>query len=340
VSAQNPGSVAVAVTDGIPILELAVLCEVFGIARRDLADPWYEFRICAADPGRTQVGSGFIADTTHDFGDLVNADTVVVSASANVLDKRPAELIDAVVEGHRRGARIVSICAGAFVLAAAGLLDGRRATTHWMHAPLLARRFPNVDVDPSVLYIDDGDILTGAGGAAALDLCLHVVRRDLGPDVANAVARRMVTPTPRPGGQAQDVQPGGQAQGIESPWPTDGGDGLAPLLDWMLGHLGQPLTVSAMARRAHLGDRTLIRQFQTVTGSTPLRWLIAQRVRRARQLLESSDLSVDRIATEAGLGSPANLRRHFTRSVGLSPSDYRRIYRLRHSPQRRGTDLN
>lgn len=327
--AQPPGSIAVAVTDGIPIFELAVPCEVFGIARRDLADPWYEFRVCAADPGRTQVSSGFIAGTTYDFDDLVNADTVVVPACANVLDKPPVELVEAVVEAHRRGARIVSICTGAFVLAAAGLLDGRRATTHWMHAQLLARRFPEVDVDPSVLYIDDGDILTSGGSAAGLDLCLHVVRCDLGSDVANAVARRLVTPAHRPGGQAQY---------IETPLPANGGDGLAPLLDWMLANLGQPLTISAMARRARVADRTLIRRFQTATGSTPLRWLLAHRVGRARQLLESSDLSVDRIATEAGLGSPANLRKHFTRSVGVSPSDYRRTFRLRNVLQPRSTD--
>lgn len=312
------GSVAVAITSGMPIFELAVPCEIFGRPRLDLINPWYEFKICAAEPGRTMVADGFVADTTHDLTELVNADTVVVPACENVQLAPPAELVEAVRLAHDRGARILSICSGAFVLAAAGLLDGRRATTHWMHADLLASRYPRVDVDSSVLYIDEGDILTSAGSAAGLDLCLYVVRLDLGAGVANSVARRVVMPSHRPGGQAQY---------IESPVPDSSDDELAPLLEWMLARIGQPLTISILAKEIGVADRTLIRRFQAATGTTPLRWLLAQRVSTARELLESTDMSIERIAETSGLGGSANLRKHLARAVGVSPSDYRRTFR-------------
>lgn len=312
------GSVAVAITDGMPIFEFAVPCEVFGRPRLDLADPWYDFRICAAEPGRTRVAGGFIAATTYDFTDLIRADTVVVPACEDVQAEPPGELVEAVRLAHSRGARILSICSGAFVLAAAGLLDGRRATTHWMHAELLASRYPAVTVDPTVLYIDEGDIMTSAGSAAGLDLCLHVVRCDLGAGIANSVARRVVMPSHRPGGQAQY---------IESPVPDAGDDGWAKLLDWMLARIAEPLTIAVLARQAALAERTFIRRFQAVTGATPLRWLLTQRLSLARELLESTDMSVERIAEASGLGSPANLRKHLMRAVGVSPSDYRRTFR-------------
>ncbi len=312
------GSVAVAVTDGMPIFEIAVPCEVFGRPRLDLADPWYDFRICAAEPGRTRVAEGFVAATEHDFSDLTRADTVVIPACEDVHLRPPADLVEAVRLAHGRGARILSICSGAFVLAAAGLLDGRRATTHWMHAELLASRYPAVTVDPSVLYIDEGDIMTSAGSAAGLDLCLHVVRCDLGSGVANSVARRVVMPSHRPGGQAQY---------IESPVPDPGDDGWAKLLDWMLARIAEPLSISVLAKHASLAERTFIRRFQAMTGTTPLRWLLTQRLSLARELLESTELSVERVAEASGLGSPANLRKHLARAAGVSPSDYRRTFR-------------
>jgi transcriptional regulator GlxA family with amidase domain len=308
------GSVGVAITQGVPVFEFAIPCEVFGRPRLDLADPWYDFRICAAEPGRTTVYGGFVASTPYDLTALVEADTVVVPACEDALLTPPAELVDAVWLAHSRGARILSICTGAFVLAAAGLLDGRRATTHWMHAELLASRYPKVTVDPSVLYIDEGDIMTSAGSAAGLDLCLHVVRCDLGAAVANALARRIVMPPHRPGGQAQY---------IESPLPEKGDDEWAKLLDWMLARIAEPLSIRDLAQQTSLAERTFIRRFYAVTGTTPLRWLLAQRLSLARELLESTDMSVERIAVTSGLGSAANLRKHFTRAVGVSPSDYR-----------------
>jgi len=311
----------------MPIFELAVPCEVFGRPRLDLADPWYDFRICAAEPGRTRVGGGFVAATDYDFTDLVHADTVVVPACEEAVAEPPGDLVEAVKQAHSNGARILSICSGAFVLAEAGLLDGRRATTHWMHAELLASRYPKVTVDASVLYIDEGDVMTSAGSAAGLDLCLHVVRYDLGAGVANSIARRVVMPPHRTGGQAQY---------IESPVPEAGDDDWAKLLEWIQARIAEPLSVSLLARQASLAERTFIRRFQAVTGTTPLRWLLAQRLSLARELLESTGMSVERIAEASGLGSPANLRKHLTRAVGVSPSDYRRTFRAvnDHSPNR------
>ncbi|HEX4214245.1 MAG TPA: helix-turn-helix domain-containing protein [Candidatus Dormibacteraeota bacterium] len=313
-----PGSVALAVSEGVPIFEAAIPCEVFGRPRRDLADPWYDFRVCAVDPGRTRLGGGFIAGTAHGLEDLAGADTVIVPACENVHEEQPAELVEAVRAAHSRGARIVSICSGAFVLAAAGLLDGRTATLHWMHADLLARRYPRVRVDPTVLYVDGGDVLTSAGTAAGLDLCLHLVRLDLGAEIANLLARRLIIHAHRPGGQAQFV---------EGPVPRHEDEALAPLLHWALEHLDRPLTLDDMAARCHVTTRTLIRRFHAATGTAPLRWLLSQRVQRARLLLESTDDPVGLVAERCGLGTEANLRHHFTRGVGVAPTEYRRTFR-------------
>jgi AraC family transcriptional regulator, transcriptional activator FtrA len=309
-------TVALAVTDGIPLFELAVPSAVFGIDRPDLADPWYDLVVCAA-PG-ARVGGWFRAETPHGLDELAGADTVIVPACHDVIDAPPAALVDAVRAAHDACARVASICTGAFVLAAAGLLDGRRATTHWMHAPLLAERYPEVQVDPGVLYIDEGNILTSAGKAAGIDLCLHMVRTDHGTGVANALARRLVVAPHRPGGQAQF---------IVNPVPPHDAHGLADLLAWTLSHLDQPLTVSDLARRAHMSPRNLSRHFTAVTGTTPLQWLLTQRINRAQELLESTDESIDQIAERVGMGSAATLRRHFNRSVGVPPETYRRTFR-------------
>lgn len=308
-------TLAVAVTDGVPIFELSIPCEVFGYERPGLAATWYDFRLCAA-PG-TRTAAGFAPDTRHGLDELAEADTVVVPACANVLDEQPSELVDAVRTAHARGARIVSLCSGAFVLAAAGLLDGRPATTHWMHAGQLADRYPKVLVDPSVLYIDDGDVLTSAGTAAGLDLCLHVVRNDHGAAVAGALAKRLVMPAHRPGGQAQYIDAGVAVQDA---------DELGPVLDWARERLHEPLTVAALARRANVTTRTLIRRFHAATGTTPMAWLRGIRIDRARELLETTSLPVDQIAERTGLGSPANLRHHFARAVGVPPTAYRRAF--------------
>lgn len=313
-----PGRVALAVTEGAPIFDVAIPCEIFGRQRPELPETWYDFRVCAAEPGQTRTGAGFLAGTEYGLSELARADTVIIPAIADPLLPQPPQLLDAVRAAHEAGARIASICTGAFVLAAAGLLDGRRATVHWMHASLLAERYPKVTVDPAVLYVDDGDILTSAGTAAGLDLCLHIVRLDFGADVTNMLARRLIIPPHRPGGQAQYA---------EAPVPRQDADGLAPLLHWTLEHLDQPLTIADMANFQHVTPRTLIRRFRAATGTSPIRWLLAQRVQHARWLLESTDDPLSSIAERCGLGTEANLRHHFTRLAGVAPAHYRRVFK-------------
>lgn len=309
-------AVAIAVSPGIPIFELAVPCEVFGIHRPDLVDPWYEARLCTVEPGRTPVAGGFSVEGRHGMADLVSADTVIVPACVSVHADPPPALVRALRQAHTRGARIAAICSGAFVLAAAGLLTGRRAATHWMHAAELQRRYPDVHVDASVLYVQDGPVFTSAGTAAGLDLCLELVRQDHGTAVANLLARRLVIPPHRSGGQAQYVQ---------TPLPP-ADDRLAGLLDWALARLDQPLTLTDLARTAGVSTRTLARRFHATVGTSPLQWLLDQRIRHAQHLLETSDEPVERIAVLAGFGSPANLRQHFTRTTGVSPLAYRRTF--------------
>jgi AraC family transcriptional regulator, transcriptional activator FtrA len=311
-------SVALAVTGGMSLLEVAAPCDIFGVDRSDLADPWYEFAVCAS-PG-ARVGGWFEAISPYGLDRVASADTVIVPACRDVEPDPPAALVEAVRAAHEAGARIASICTGAFVLAAAGLLDGRRATTHWMHAELLARRHPRVQVDPDVLYIDHGDVLTSAGKAAGLDLCLHLVRSDHGSAVANALARRLVVPPHRPGGQAQF---------IPAPVPSGADGGLGGLLSWALERLDEPLTVTDMARTARMSERTLARQFRAATGTTPLQWLLTQRVHRAQELLETTDYSVEQVAARTGLGTAATLRRHFHRCIGVPPDTYRRSFHER-----------
>jgi AraC family transcriptional activator FtrA len=313
--------VVMAVSDQMPIFEAAVPCEIFGIDRSDLASPWYRFSVVGAGPGPVTLAPGFrlatgSSDQREDL--LARADTLIVPACANVHDRPPAELVAAVRAAHERGTRILSICSGAFVLAAAGVLDGRRAATHWMHAGELARRYPAVRVDPAVLYVEDDNVITSAGTAAGIDACLHLIRVDHGAAVAAEVARRIVTPPHREGGQAQYCR-------LPSPLPA-GPDWLAGLLDWIGERLHEPLVTADLARQANVSPRTLERRFTAALGMSPLRWLLQQRVRRAQQLLEISDQSIDWIAAACGFGTPASLRAHFARVVGVSPSAYRRTF--------------
>jgi transcriptional regulator GlxA family with amidase domain len=313
--------VAVAVTDGVPMFEFAVPYEVFGVDRSDIVAPWYELRLCAGEPGTLHASAGLQIQAPYDLAALTAADTVIVPALARrtQLDP-PAPLVEAVRAAHEAGRRIVSICTGAYVLAAAGLLDDRPATTHWMNAIDFAYRYPKVRLDCTVLYIDDGDILTSAGTAAGIDLCLHLVRRDHGSAVANEVARRMVLPPHREGGQAQRLAP---AVGARN------GDDLGPVLEWVRHRLHEPLTVADLAREAHLSKRTLARRFRDTLGTTPLQWLLEQRVRLAQELLETTDEPVERIAQRTGFGNAANLRQHFSRVSGVSPQTYRQVFRYR-----------
>ncbi|GAA0404292.1 helix-turn-helix domain-containing protein [Streptomyces luteireticuli] len=316
-------SVALAVTDGMPLLELAAACAIFGTDRPDLVDSWYDFTVCA--PAGAQVGGWLHADTPHGLDDLVAADTVIVPPCDDVDRPPPADLVEAVRAAHAGGARVASICTGAFTLAAAGLLDGRRATTHWMHAGLLAERHPEIEVDARVLYIDEGSVLTSAGRAAGIDLCLHMVRTDHGTAIANAVARRLVVAPHRSGGQAQFVA---------APVPSATGNSLTDVLVWALERLHEPLTVTDLARRAHMSPRNLGRHFLAVTGSTPLQWLLTQRLHRAQELLESTDESVDQIADRVGMGTATTLRRHFNRAFGVPPDTYRRTFRVERRRER------
>ncbi|ROO83704.1 transcriptional regulator GlxA family with amidase domain [Actinocorallia herbida] len=308
-------TVAVTVADGMLHFELAVAFEVFGTPPTGMADPWY--RLVGCGTGAVRAGR-FRLEPDHGFDRLPSADTVIVPAWADIDADPPRDLVAAVRAAHRAGARVAALCTGAFVLAAAGLLDGRRATTHWAHTEALATRFPRVEVDPDVLYVDDGSVLTSAGKAAAMDLCLHLVRLDHGSAVANAVARRLVVPPHRAGGQAQFVT---------SPVPARDDHPLAELLPWAIERLDHPLTVADLARRAAMSPRNLGRHFRSATGTTPLQWLLTQRIRRAQELLETTGDSVEAIAAATGMGTGTTLRRHFNRTVGVPPDAYRRTFR-------------
>jgi transcriptional regulator GlxA family with amidase domain len=322
IPAMSRHVIGLAVTDDTPVFELAVPCEVFGTNRSDLVDPWYDLRICAAAPGPVRTTTGLRIDTPYGLDDLVEADTVVVAAVARPVQLAPpAELIDAVRTAHQRGKRIMSICSGAYVLAAARLLNGRRATTHWLNSDDLARRFPDVHVDPTPLYIDEGDIITSAGTGSAIDACLHLVRRDHGAAVANEVARRMVVPPHREGSQAQYTRPTRRVSDEKNP--------LNPVLDWARGRLHETLTVGRLAQVAHLSERTFARRFRDVLGITPLQWLLQQRVRLAQELLETTDETIENIARRAGFGTAATLRYHFGRVTSVSPQQYRHVFRYR-----------
>ncbi len=324
---MGTGSVAVVVPGHITapswdLYELSIACAVFGTPQRDLADPWYELRVCGTgEDGSGPAGAGFALRTPHGLDDLVGADTVIVPSVPDACveegEPLPPALITALRRAYDSGARMVSLCNGAFALAEAGLLDGRPATAHWMHTAQLAERYPKVRVDDSVLYVDDGDVLTSAGLTAGLDLCLHLVRRDLGAHIANQLARRMVVPAHRPGGQAQFID-------LAVPHADD--DRLSPVLDWARAHLDGPLTVQDLARRASMSPRTFYRRLHAATGTTPLQWILNQRLGRAQSLLESTDLPIERISELSGLGTANNLRHHFLKQFGVPPGHYRRAF--------------
>ncbi|WP_035844350.1 helix-turn-helix domain-containing protein [Kitasatospora azatica] len=313
-------TVALAVTDGMLHFELALAYEVFGSAPAALTGPWYDIAVCG--PSAVRIGP-FRLPPDYGLDRLSRADTVIVPGWADVDQDPPAELVDAVRAAHEAGARVASLCTGAFVLAAAGLLDGKRATTHWAHTRALADRYPRVTVDPDVLYVDNGSVLTSAGKAAAMDLCLHLVRLDHGSAIANTLARRLVVPPHRDGGQAQFVT---------TPVPAPDNHPLAELLPWVIERLDHPLTVEDLARQARMSSRNLGRHFRSVTGTTPLQWLLTQRIRHAQELLETTDDSVDTVATATGMGTATTLRRHFNRTVGVPPDTYRRTFRSRVRP--------
>jgi transcriptional regulator GlxA family with amidase domain len=305
--------VAVLALADVVAFDLSTPAQVFGNEPER-----YAFTACGLRAGRVPTTTGFALDVPRGLDALADADTIFVPGLRPVHWPPPAVAIEALRAAHARGARVASICTGAFLLAHAGLLDGRRATTHWAHAEQLAERYPAVTVDPGVLYVDEGDVLTSAGVAAGIDLCLHLVRRDHGAEVANAVARRVVVAPHRDGGQAQFV---------EAPLPVAAERGLEATRAWAAQRLREPLTVAAMARHAACSERTFARRFRSETGTTPLQWLLGQRVLHARRLLEATDLPVEHVADAAGFGTAASLRAHFRRATATTPLAYRRTFR-------------
>lgn len=313
--------VVVPVPPGAPVFELAVPCEVFGRDRCDVVPDWYGFRLCRTETAaRTELPHGLSFDGDAGPEALATADTVIVPAWPDPVGATaPDDLIVALQAAHARGARIASICSGAFVLAQAGLLDGRRATTHWCYAEALAARFPRVRVEPDVLYIDEGDLLTSAGTAAGLDLCLHIIRRDHGARAAAEIARRLVVAPHREGGQAQFVR-------APMPSPDDQRDPISAVMAWAVEHLDEPLTVAHLAERAAMSPRTFARAFVAAVGMPPMRWLSRRRVAAAQELLETTALSVEQVAARVGYGSAVSLRTQFGAVAGTAPTRYRRTF--------------
>lgn len=313
--------VAVMLFSGGPIFESSIPLSVFGVDRQDAGVPRYRLLVCGGEEGSLRTTGGLELTAPHGLEALSRAGTVVVPAWRSISQVPPPEALAALRRAHEEGARIIGLCTGAFVLAAAGLLDGRPATTHWMYAPTLAKRYPTVHVDPRELFVDDGDVLTSAGTAAGIDLCLHIVRNDHGADAATALARRLVVPPRRPGGQDRY---------LDRSLPEEiGGDPLAEVVAWALEHIHEQFDVETLAARAYMSRRTFDRRFRSLTGSAPLQWLITQRVLQAQRLLETSDYSVDEVAQRCGFRSPVALRGHFRRQLGSSPASYRAAYRAR-----------
>ena len=306
--------IAILALDGIVSFDLGIPCEVFGHARLAGGKPAYRVRVCGEN-GRVR-SRAFDLDVPHGLDRVVLADTVVVPGVEDIGATVAKPVLDAIREAWTRGARLVSICSGAFVLAETGLLDGRRATTHWLGTAEFRRRFPAVVLDPQVLFVDEGRIVTSAGALAGMDMCLHLVARDHGQAVAAHAARLAVAPLHRDGGQAQFIR-------HDLPRASDS---LAPLLDWMLAHLDQPLGVEALAARANTSPRTFARRFRQQTGTTPLQWLLTARIRRAQEMLETGSHTVEAVATAVGFEAPVSFRARFQQVVGISPNAYRRRF--------------
>ena len=325
-------NVAVVVVNGFLPFEFGTICEVFGVDRTDDGLPSYDFAVVAGEPPPLRAHNDFTIQPSYGLERLEEADLIALPAVGDdqlsiypVPSGRPrpprefpGDLLAALHRAVDRGARVLSVCSGAFILGEAGLLDGRRCTTHWRHAEELARRYPAAKVDPDVLYVDDDPVITSAGTAAGIDACLYLVRKEQGSRVANGIARRMVVPPHRDGGQAQYV---------DQPVAPFCDGTLRDLLEWLRAHLDQPLTVRQLAVRANMSERTFARRFVQDTGTTPQRWLIGQRILLAQQLLEESDETVDAIADRTGFGNATALRHHFRAWRGTTPNAYRRLFR-------------
>lgn len=311
--------VAALVYDGLCTFEFGVAYEIFGLPRPEMGENWYRFSACGIEDGPLRAAGGLSVQVDHDLDSLAEADLIIVPGWRGIAAPVPAPLIAALQEASRRGARVMSLCSGVAVLAAAGLLAGRKATTHWRYVDAIAARYPDITVDADVLYVDEDAVLTAAGSAAAIDLCLHVVRRDFGPEAANSVARRLVVPPHREGGQAQY---------IEAPVLRQReGARLGPLLEWMRERLCEEQPIAMLAARAGMSTRTFQRRFEATTGMAPGEWLLAERLRCARDLLEKEmAISLDDVAVASGFGSLATMRHHFRERLAVSPSDYRKRF--------------
>jgi AraC family transcriptional activator FtrA len=309
--------------DQVALFELAIATEVFGLARPELGVPWYEFAVCSLERRPLRATGSIEIRTRGGLGLLGRADTIIVPGWRDPSEAPPRRLVAALKRAHARGARLVSICSGVFVLAATGLLDGKRATTHWRYTDQLRRAYPSIQVEPDVLHVDDGRVFTSAGSAAGIDLCLHLVRLDHGAEIANQVARRLVVPPHRDGGQAQF---------IDRPVPREPGRGLAKALEWALSRLDEPIGVNELASAAALSPRTFLRRFQEGLGTTPHAWLTLQRVLAAQRLLEKAGASIEEVAASVGFGTAQTLRLHFRRILRTSPTGYRKQFFTRSIP--------
>jgi transcriptional regulator GlxA family with amidase domain len=315
IDAMSLHKVVTLIFSGIHPFEFGVACEAFGIDRSEQHLPVYDFVVASATAEPVETYNGFTITTKHRFNEALDADLVIVSAG-DTMDI-PVEVSDTLAQAYDNGASVMGLCSGAFAIGEAGLLDGRNCTTHWRHSAALAARFPLAVVDPNVLYVCDGRVYTSAGTAAGLDLCLHLMRTEHGAEVANAVARRMVVPPHRAGGQAQY---------IDVPVPPSGSDGLAELMDELLEELEAEHSVNSMAARVNMSSRTFARKFNEATGTTPHAWLLRQRVLFARRQLESTHEPIELIAQRSGFGNAALLRHHFQRHTGVAPTAYRRSF--------------
>lgn len=315
---RDASVVAVLVFDRAPLFEMSVPLSVFGSDALPGSGPRFELQSVAAEPGPLRTTGGLELKAPYGLEALERAGTVVVPAWRDPAERPGEPVLAALRAAHADGAVVVGLCIGAFVLAAAGLLDGKRAATHWACASTLATAYPDVTVDAAALFVDEGDVLTSAGAAAGIDACLHLVRRTFGPAAATAIARRMVVPPQRSGGQSQY---------IDYPLPQSVGDGLDTVLTHALEHLDSALDVGEMAARANMSRRDFDRKFRAAVGDSPLQWVLHQRVLHAQRLLEGTDLSIDAVARQVGLGAGVSLRPHFRRLVGVSPQRYRETFR-------------
>lgn len=313
-----PGLVAVIAYDGLCTFEFGIAVEVFGLPRPEFDFPWYDFAVISAEGRRSNAMGGIVVEATTGLAALDQAKTIIVPGWRDRTERPPDKLITAIARASQRGARCLSICSGVFVLAAAGLLHGKRATTHWRHIPELKRLYPQVRVEENMLYVDEGNVITSAGSAAGIDACLHLVRRDFGSQVANSVARRLVMPPHRDGGQAQYVV----APVRERPGRT-----ISQVLDWARKRLAEPLQINELAQHAAMSERTFLRHFREGVGMTPVAWLQRERMFRAQELLEASDGALDDVAVQCGYQSLETFRVAFRRVVGTSPAAYRSRFR-------------